>query len=138
MQTKKGVPFILTMAAIITVVLFSGCVNIEVSPTEEPKVTPSRELYSTPKYVSPTEEPKVTPSRELYSTPYSQSIVGNYKVLDIAGKEIDVVGNYNEIRILNSDVREIDVIGNYNTVYYPKDARPEIDDVGTENVIMAY
>ncbi len=117
MQTKKGVPFILTMAAIITVVLFSGCVNIEVSPTEEPKVTPSRELYS---------------------TPYSQSIVGNYKVLDIAGKEIDVVGNYNEIRILNSDVREIDVIGNYNTVYYPKDARPEIDDVGTENVIMAY
>jgi len=83
------------------------------------------------------------------------NIAGNYKIQDVSGDIINIVGNYNEIKILdgdtititgnyngvtilNRDISLIRVTGNYNTVYYPKDARPMIKEVGNENEIITY
>lgn len=67
-----------------------------------------------------------------------QSITGNYKDQEISGNIVRITGNYNKIKIINTDVSEIWVTGNYNTVYYPKEARPLIKEVGNENVIKTY
>jgi hypothetical protein len=84
------------------------------------------------------EQPVVAPTQPTIPIPNTQDIVGNYKVQDVSGDIISIVGNYNEIRILNADVSLIRVTGNYNTVYYPKEARPAIQEIGNENEITTY
>ena len=121
-KIAMGMPLVILLAVVVA---FSGCIEEQSLPEETPMIAP--ELP---------EQPIMTPAQP--TIPTTQNIVGNYKVQDVSGDIINIVGNYNEIRILNADASLIQITGNYNTVYYPKEARPAIQEIGNENEIKTY
>lgn len=108
------------LLSVLLIFSLSGCIEESNPVSVQPSITPTQSPITIP--------PQAT-------IPTTQNINGNYKIQDVSGDVINLNGNYNEIRILNSDVSLIRVNGNYNIVYYPNEARPKIVENGYENKI---
>jgi hypothetical protein len=139
----SGMRNVVTVPNDVTVmeIVMSGMDNtVYIPQVANPQVEISGIMNEVVRYeISPLQEqPVVTPAQPTIPMPNTQNINGNYKVQDVPGDIINIVGNYNEIRILNADVSLIRITGNYNTVYYPKEARPAIQEIGNENEITTY
>ena len=139
----SGTDNVVTVPYDVTVVeiVMSGVDNTVYIPrSANPQVEISGIMNEVVRYeTSPLpEQPVVAPAQPTIQMPNTQNIVGNYKVQDVSGDIINIVGNYNEIRILNADASLIRITGDYNTVYYPKEARPAIQEIGNENEIKTY
>ena len=110
------------LLSVLLIFSLSGCIEESNPVSVQPSITTTQSPI--------TIQPQAT-------IPITQNINGNYKIQDVSGEVINLNGNYNEIRILNSDVSLIRVNGNYNIVYYHNEARPKIIENGIENKIKS-
>jgi hypothetical protein len=111
---KKTIAGLITVAVIAAVVMFAGCIEEAPSDVDDE--------YGV----------------EYVDDEVEQVIVGNMKDQEVAGDIVKIVGNMNDITIINEDVSVIEVTGNMNDIYYPKEARPVIIDNGNMNDFITY